>query len=351
MIKNPGCDIIPAMLELSVQAKSPAAINTAIKKIKEMITSGSVARTSPIHLTLGPGIYRELVRYNLPNPLFLESVPGTKASDCVIQADNCESFHHGAENRAVFVLGPNTTNVKIKNISIVNLHNKSPDVEAVFNPADSAEALVWSSTNGTLFADGVRIEGRQNTLCLKGVSWFKDSFISGDVDFIYGDVSTAFFEECEINLREDNRGDFPGYAVKSQALAEKSGFVFMNCRFTGEKRKKNRIFLCRTDGKGSADSLKGWDSIAVVNCFFSENFDDELAWDDDMEKEIYPRGNKMTGIREYNSKVVLKNGKVTEADTTRRNIKTYLMTEDDYFTHYASRFLILHDTPFGEVEA
>lgn len=338
------------MLELSVQAKSPAAINTAIKKIKEMISSGSVARTSPIHITLGPGIYRELVKYNLPNPLLLESVPGTKASDCVIQADNCEAFHHGAENRAVFVLGPNTTNVKIKNISIINLHNKTPDSELEFIPSDSAEALVWSSLSGTLFADGVRIEGRQNTLSLKGFSWFKDCRISGDVDFIYGDVNTAFFEECEIYLRDDNRGDFPGYAVKPQVLAGKPGFIFMNSRFTCEKRKKTRAFVCRTDGLGKSDSPKGWDSIAFVNCFFSENFDGELAWDDDMQKEIYPRGNAETGIREYNSKVVSKGGKVSDADTTRRNIKSYLMTEDDYFARYASRFLILHDTPFGEIE-
>ncbi|MBO7638438.1 MAG: hypothetical protein J6S91_05615, partial [Treponema sp.] len=70
-----------------------------------MIMTGAVARTTPIHIVLEAGYYRELIKYNLSNPLIMESVPGTKAEECVIQADNCESFNKGLENRAVFVLG------------------------------------------------------------------------------------------------------------------------------------------------------------------------------------------------------------------------------------------------------
>ena len=77
------------MLELSVNSKSPAAINSAFKKIKDMIMTGAVARTTAIHVVLEPGYYRELIKYNLSNPLVIESAPGTKPEDCVIQADNC----------------------------------------------------------------------------------------------------------------------------------------------------------------------------------------------------------------------------------------------------------------------
>ena len=335
------------MLELSVNSKSPAAINSAFKKIKDMIMTGAVARTTAIHVVLEPGYYRELIKYNLSNPLVIESAPGTKPEDCVIQADNCEAFNKGLENRAVFVLGPNVTNVSLKNFTIANTHSKT--VMEGSTLADSAEALVWNNTTGTLFAQGMHIEGRQNTLCLKGFSWFKDCLITGDTDFIYGDLDTALFEECEVNVREDNRGDFPGYAVKSLAFANKPGFVFMNCRFTAEKRKKSSVYVYRTEGHGGADKLKWWDSAAFINCFMSEVFDPEMAWDDDMELELYPRGNVKTGIREYNTRVVGKGGKVEEADTTKRNIRSYLLTDDDYFSNYASRYLILHDTPFAEI--
>jgi hypothetical protein len=66
-----------------------------------------------------------------------------------------------------------------------------------------------------------------------------------------------------------------------------------------------------------------------------------------MSLEIYPRGNAKSGIREYGTQIVSKTGKILETDTTRRNVKSYLLTESDYFADYASRYLILKDTPFA----
>ncbi len=333
------------MLELNVNSKTPASITAALQNVREMITSGSIKRTTPIHIVLNSGTYRERVKYNLSNPIIIEAAPGVTAKDCIIQADNCEAFHHGLEDRSIFYFGPNVTNVTLKNFSIINTHNKSI-TEGNTNP-DAGETLSWTSPTGTLTAIKMTIEGRLNTLCLKGFSWFMNCRIIGDTDFIYGDVDTALFEDCEIFTKSDNRGDFPGYAIKGQTLANKNGFVFLNCNFTAEKRKKNDIFIYKTEGKGSPTSAKNWDSIVFLNCKMSELYNAELAWDDDMNLEIFPRGNAKTGIREYNSKVVSKTGKISDADTTRRNIKSYLLTDDDYFADYASRFLILRDTPFA----
>lgn len=333
------------MLELSVNTKSAAAISGAFQNIRDMITSGSISRTTPVHIVLGAGVYRERVKYNFSNPLIMEAAPGVKSSDCVIQIENCEAFHKGLENRSVFFLGPNTTNVTLRNFSIVNTHSKtSEDQNSI---ADAGETLVWNNPDGTLLAERLKIDGRMNTLCLKGFSWFKGCTISGDSDFIYGDVDTALFEDCEVFLKADNRGDFPGYIIKAQTLANKNGFVFLNTNFNADKRKKSEVYIYRTEGKGSATSPKNWDSAVFLNCGISELFNSEFAWDDDMNLDIYPRGNAKTGLREYNSKVILKNGKVEEADTTRRNVKSYLLTDDDYFKNYASRYLILKDTPFS----
>ncbi|MGN0729548.1 pectinesterase family protein [Treponema sp.] len=333
------------MLELNVNNKSPAAIAAALKKIKEMISTGTVAKDTPVHLVLEPGFYRETIRYNLSNPLLIESAPGTKAENCVILADNCEAYNKGQQNRAVFSIGPNATNISLKNFTISNTHIKTS--EEPIAASDSAEALVWNNSSGTLFCEGMKIEGKQNTLFLKGFSWFLNSTVSGDVDFIYGEPDTCLFENCAVEVISDNRGDFNGFAVNSHAVAEKNGFVFTGCRFFGEKRKKTSVFACRTDG--TAESAKDWNSIAFINCIFSDIFAPELLWDDDMNLEVYPRGNAKYGIREYNSKTVSKNGKLQDSDTSRRNIKSYTLTEDDYFNGYASRYLILHDTPFSEL--
>jgi pectin methylesterase-like acyl-CoA thioesterase len=334
------------MLELNVNPRSPAAITAALKKIREMTTTGAVAKDTPVHIVLEPGSYIETIRYNLSNPLVMESAPGTKAENCVLQADNCESYNSGISNRGVFVFGANVTNVALKNFTVSNVHIKT--IEEGSTLGDSAEALVWNNTSGTLFCDGMHFNGRQNTIFVKGCAWFLNSAVSGDVDFIYGESETCLFENCVIETLADNRGDFDGFAVNSHAAANKSGFVFSDCRFIGEKRKKSSVYACRTSGKGSAESEKDWDSVAFVNCIFQDVYDPELVWDDDMNLEVFPRGNASTGVREYNSKSVSKSGKICEPDVSRRNVMAYSMTDDDFFNGYASRYLILHDTPVAK---
>ena len=333
------------MLDLNINTTSPAAINSALKKIKEMVTAGAITKETPVHLTLEAGTYRETIRYNLSNPLIMESAAGVKPEDCVIQADNCEAFNKGIDARGVFVIGPNATNISLRHFSIINTHNKTSQNDVSLN--DAAEALSFNNTNGTLFAEGMIIDGKQNTLFLKGISWFLDCTVSGDSEFIYGEIDTAFFEHCRIHLKEDTRGEFTGFAIKSSALNSKQGLVFDNCTFSAEKRKKSQLFVYKTDGKATQDSPNGWDSVAFVRCLFSELYNQELVWDDDMQLEVFPRGNAKSGVREFNSKVIQKNGTVVEAETSLRNVKTYTLTQDDFFAGYASRYLVLKETPFA----
>ncbi len=331
------------MLELKVSSKNPAAINSAFKKIKEMVNTGAVSKDSPVHIVLEPGSYKEIIRYNLRNPLVMEA-SSANALSTVIQAENCEYFNHGVENRAIFEIGPNATNVTLKNFTIINTHNKICEEPKTLN--DSAEALAWCNEKGILCCQNIRFESRQNTVYAHGFSWFKDCYFSGDVDVIYGDCDTALFENCEIFVRQDNRGDHNGFAVKSLALANKKGFIFSGCKFTGEKRKRSLLSIYRTAGKGSAESEKNWDSVAFINCVMSDSFKDDLIWDDDLNIPVYPRGNALTGVREYKTLSLAKNGNLSPANTLLRNIATYTLTDDDYYAHYASRYLILKDTPF-----
>ena len=334
------------MLDLNVKSKSPAAITAAFKRIQQMVMTDAVPRNIPIHITLEAGIYREVVRYNLANPLVMESAPGVRAEDCIIQADNCEAFRKGLVARSVFAIGINATNVTLRNFSIINTHNKSITEGSTLR--DSAEAFVWNNTAGSLFAEGMRFEGRQHTLFVKGNSWFLNCSVGGDVDFVYGEPNMVLFEGCRLHLREDNRGDFDGYAVSSRVQSGRKGFIFLESRFTGEPRQEGQLYLYRTEGKGSAASGKDCDSMALINCMVDDVYNEQLVWDNDMELNVFPRGNAKAGIREYNTRTVAQDGSVTEADTSRRNIKSYTLTDDDYFANYASRYLILQDSPFAQ---
>lgn len=327
------------MLELTVNSKSPAAISSALKKIKEMSSSGTISKESTIHLLIEGGTYRETIRYNLPNPIIFEG-----KNECIIQADNCEAFKPGVAYRSIISFGPNATNVTLKNMNIINLHKKNGST--ISTPADAAEALCWDNLHGILTCRNMKFIGRQNTIFVKGNSLFIDSEISGDVDFIYGEPENALFEGCTINSIEDNRGDFDSYIVRPECPANSNGFIFKNCSFKGTKRGKCKSYVIRTLGKGSETSSKYWDNVALINCEIDGFFDPELIFDDDMNLELYPRGNAQHGVREMNSRTRTSSGKLEPCDTSRRNIRQYTLTNDDYNKYYATRYQILKNTKF-----
>lgn len=100
----------------------------------------------------------------------------------------------------------------------------------------------------------VRFLGYQDTLyatttgCMNGFEgcktarqYFKDCYIEGNIDFIFGDA-LAYFENCEIHsLAHDT------IAITAQSKVrpdEKSGYVFNHCRLTAEPGAK-KVYLGR----------------------------------------------------------------------------------------------------------
>lgn len=82
--------------------------------------------------------------------------------------------------------------------------------------------------------------GWQDTLYAKnGRQYFENCYIEGHVDFIFGQAQ-AVFENCEIHSKGD------GYIAAPMRFAadEPSGFVFDNCKLTGENIQKG-VFLGR----------------------------------------------------------------------------------------------------------
>lgn len=329
------------MLEISVNAKSAMAIGAAFKKISEMVKTGSLSAESSVHITLAAGQYQEILSYNLANPLIMEAAPGVKPEDCVISAENCEAFHKDTENRSVFVIGMAATNVTLRGFTIENTHLKTSDDAALGN---QAEALCWHNQKGYLLAENMRFISRQDTVHVKGVSYFKNCYITGDVDFIWGYCDISLWEKCHIHTRADNReGERPGYVLQSRALNGKPGFVFTDCTFTADRRSGNSpIYIGRSAGTGKADSVDRWDSIALINCTVSTEYDAALWTDEDGTCAVYPPvGNAMTGWREYGTKTQSEQGHLVAADTSKRSPHGYVMANKEYFAHYASSQLIL----------
>ncbi len=118
------------------------------------------------------------------------------------------------------------------------------------------QAVALAVTGDRAMFRQLRLLGAQDTLfaasrycygdygpCVPARQYFADSYIEGNVDFIFGD-SQAVFERCRIH------GIAPGnvmYTAQSRHTAEQkaSGYVFDHCRLTAAARQRGVISLGR----------------------------------------------------------------------------------------------------------
>ncbi|MDT7837087.1 pectinesterase family protein [Aquabacterium sp. OR-4] len=130
---------------------------------------------------------------------------------------------------------------------------------------NQAEALYFNTGTTAAAARLVAREmdflSEQDTLQLKGYAWIYQSLVSGNVDFIWGNVMAALFEDCEIRSVFDPASSSPGYIVQARATAGDAGFVFLNSRLTAGPG-VTQAYLARSGGTTSSSYV---DNVAYLN--------------------------------------------------------------------------------------
>ncbi len=309
--------------------------------------SGGASASEPFTLHLAAGEYREILRYDEPNSLFMNGPNGAQACSaaCAVRAENCEAFRKDTENRALFTVGPKATFVSLKNFTLENTHVKTSPDEALGN---QAEAFCFHNQNGVLVAENMQFMSRQDTIHVKGFSRFYRCYVTGDIDYVWGYNNLTLFEECTLHTRQDNRGeDLPAYVLQARTLAGKPGFVFLNCKFSVDPRPTSPVYIARTSGTGSAASADRWDSVALINCTVDSGYD-AAFWTDDGGRAVYPeRGTALTGWREYGTKIAYPDGSIKPADVRFRHKAGYVLSAVEYGLFYRDRERIVKDTPLA----
>jgi pectinesterase len=129
-----------------------------------------------------------------------------------------------------------------------------------------------------------RILGYQDTLFANyGRQYYKDCYIGGHVDFIFGS-GQAIFDKCEIISRD--RSKIPnGYIVApSTDISQKYGFTFINCKLKKEfdDMEKGSVYLgrpwhptTRFEGDVRKADIDAVGASVFINCFM----DDHIAVD------------------------------------------------------------------------
>ena len=232
---------------------------------------------------LPAGEYREKL-YVECERLYLS---GQNADSVIISWDDCANkYYSDGEKYGTFRSYSaffRAQRLKMSGLTIANTSGYGENVgQAIAAYFDCREA----------FITGCRFLGRQDTIftaplpqqpvipnSFKGPNdglerkpsllYFRDCYIEGDVDFIFGGA-TAIFENCELRSLHRPAGKESFVAAPSTYRTEKYGYIFLGCRFTGD---------CPPDSTYIARPWRKDGACAVIDCTFGEHIS-PYGWDD-----------------------------------------------------------------------
>ena len=206
--------------EIRVSAEGTGDVRTVSQAIEKVPVNNS----SRCLIRIAPGTYKEQVRVPANKPYV--SFVGEDAEKTVLTFSI--SNKDAGSTSAAFATYIAGHDFHAENITFENSFGTGSQAVAILVEADRA---VFKKC---------RFLGWQDTLYAKnGRQFYKDSYIEGHVDFIFGQAA-AFFENCHIHSKGD------GYIAAPMRFAadEPAGFIFDRCRLTSSDT-KNGVYLGR----------------------------------------------------------------------------------------------------------
>lgn len=205
----------------------------------EFTTIQAAVNAAPMEgavIRIEPGTYREVVHVDKPRIEFRGD--GKDPKDVVLVYGNSAASTCGTGCSAtLFVTGEDFF---AGNMTIANDYSKTSEV-----PSQAVAASVRADR--AVFRK-VRLLGAQDTLyassmgcmkgaeagpnCVTGRQYYRDCYIEGHVDFIFGDAK-AVFENCEIRSIAHEAGGYVT-AESNTRPHQDAGYVFNHCRLTAD---------------------------------------------------------------------------------------------------------------------
>lgn len=227
----------------------------------------TLPRDAPVTIRLADGRYSGMLYLRGKDNV---TIVGSGRERAVIAAENSDGPNPGAGNsqdanapgigggRSVFLV-EDVDGLRLERLGVFNTTWLSRTT------GGQAEALNFAS-DGRLVADDVHFKSEQDTILVRGYTWFYRSLIEGNVDFIWGYSPASLFEDSEIrtvgNSASASKG---GYIVQARTpRKEDPGFVFLNSRIThgpgpaGNDAPPGASFLARPGSN--------FDNVSYINC-------------------------------------------------------------------------------------
>ncbi|WP_200304174.1 pectinesterase family protein [Streptomyces adelaidensis] len=247
--------------------------------VQEAINAAPTSGSSEI--VIEKGVYHEVLTVPKDKSwLTIEGVTGNRA-DVVIYNSRCHGMinpstgqKYGTQGSAVATFRP--PNLTVKDLTISNTFDRAahPEISAYETQAVAVAAL---GDRQTYF--NVSIMGHQDTLLAKGETpttqarqYFVNSFIRGDVDFIFGNA-TAVIDRCTIQVLS-----WPGGTIlaPNTDYRKKYGFLIVSSTITTNGVPYDTMYL----GRPWHNTADAWPQAVVRQSEIFHGIKDAHPWTD-----------------------------------------------------------------------
>jgi hypothetical protein len=199
------------------------------------VPSGNTRR---VMIYIEEGTYRELL--HIPNTKPFITLKGASRDGVVVSYLN-NANRNSSNQRASF--WTRADDLTIDSMTFVNT-----------TPKGGSQAETLNSAGDRVIVRDSSFISLQDTLKLSdGGVYFHNCYIEGDVDFLWDDAN-AYFGDCTIHSVNK------GYLVQTRTAETGRGYVFVNCRLTGEEAAAG-TYLGRID-----PGVFPFSSVAYINC-------------------------------------------------------------------------------------
>jgi len=264
----------PSVNSVITVNNSTSADNKAdFHSIQAALDAAAAAPKGTYTISLAAGKYYELLRYTGESDIILQGPKDNKRGDnCVIEYINCNDLNKGQKERVSFYFQGNA-DLTLENVTLIN----SADGEKVYSSAvqyasgnAQAETIFFHNGKGHhLTAYNSSFKGHQDTMQISGKCWFYNCYVEGDVDYVWGYVDTALFEECDFNCVKyvkDRAYLFEcRVGLKEEKLCPK-GMVLFNSTVNVEENQT--AFFARRATAVEKAKTNYYDQCAIINVKF-----------------------------------------------------------------------------------
>jgi polygalacturonase len=236
--RSPGGSDLPHRTSVTVAADGSGDVTSVQQGIDALGPGGGSVR-------IQPGTYREVVRVDRQH-VRLEGVSDDPAKVVIVYGNSAATTGSTFTSATVFVTADDfyAANVTFQN-DFSRTHELRPQGSQAVALAVTADRAVFRNVRflgaqDTLYAAGRSCKSETGP-CLAARQYFRDCYIEGHVDFIFGDAK-AVFDHCTIHAISHPEAMLTAQSKKYPE--QDSGYVFNRCTVTADPG-VGRIFLGR----------------------------------------------------------------------------------------------------------